>query len=78
MTNAEAMKILIDQETTQGKIGEITISVVPGDIRHNIRSNDYVLDVEQIQDLTSMNSHGDYELFQGHSLSEVELVELED
>ena len=70
MTSKEAMKILCGAERT-GTIDDYKILVTPEDIRENLRSNDFELDLEFTQDLTGYDSEYDYEMFQGHSLSEV-------
>ena len=73
MTKHEAMEILStkgEDEATQGEIDGIIIMVYPIDIRSNLKSNGWELDLEYTQDLTAV-INGNFELFQGHSLEEV-------
>jgi len=72
MTDQDALEILCKEEEKQGKIDGITIIVTPEDIRENLRCNEFELDLEFSQDLTSYDDEYDYGMFQGHSLSEVE------
>jgi hypothetical protein len=71
MTKQQALQILIDQETKVGKIDDTIIEINPADIRHNIRYNGFELNMDYIQDMTSIHKLGGYELYQGHSLKEV-------
>ena len=74
MTKKEAMQILCDGEK-YGELDDFIVIITPLDIKENLRSNDYELDLEYTQDLIRTKNHrrGDIELFQGHSLEEVEL-----
>jgi len=74
MTKKEAMKILCNGEYALGEIYSTVIEVTPLDIKENLESNDYELDLDWTQDLTQINPETwDRELYQGHSLDEVEL-----
>ena len=73
MEENEALQILCNEKEKVGTIDGVKIAIAPGDIRHNLRVNDFVLDLEYIQDLCSVDNRGNYEIFQGHSLAEVKL-----
>lgn len=73
MNNKEAMKILCGEESRTGKIDDYTVEIFPIDIKTNLISNDYELDLDWDQDLTGVDlTTGNCEMFQGHSLNEVE------
>lgn len=73
MNDSEALDIYIREQDIIGKISDIKILVTDKDIIHNIEQNDGLLNLAYIQDLTCIRDNGDFEMYQGHSLSEVEL-----
>lgn len=76
MTNDEALKILCEGEDVYGEIYGTKVLVSPIDIRENLRYNEYELDLEFTQDLTSLDEEsGDFQMLQGHCLEEVTNME---
>jgi hypothetical protein len=73
MTKIEALEILATGNSKMGLIDDAEIWVVDRDIASNLEQNGYELDLEYIQDFTRVYKNGNCELFQGHSLSEIEL-----
>jgi hypothetical protein len=74
MDQKEAMKVLCTGDYVTGYIDEIVVLVAPSDIKRNLECNDYEFEPDFIQDLTSVDASGNYEMCQGHSLSEVTLT----
>lgn len=73
MNNKEAIRILCENQNRIGKIDDEDIDISPLDIKLNLECNDYTLDLEFIQDLTRIDPETwDRELYQGHSLKEVD------
>lgn len=76
MENSEALKILCEGESVYGEIYDTKVYISPSDIKENLRCNGHELDLEFIQDLTSVDEEsGDFQMFQGHSLEEVTNLE---
>jgi len=71
----EALKILCEGREVFGTIDDVKIAVSPGDIKRNLRSNDYNISLGCQQDFCAVRKNGDYEIFHGHSLEEIELEE---
>jgi len=72
MTEKKALEILCTGDDLYGSINDATICVGQADIISNLEMNDYSLDLEMTQDLASIKK-GVWEMYQGHSLSEVEI-----
>lgn len=72
MDNAEALEIFVTGHEKIGFISGDKILVTPMDITVNLECNGFELDLEFIQDLTSIIEDGECEMYQGHCLAEVE------
>lgn len=72
MTKRQAMKILCSSMGVVGKIDDTKIILTKTDIESNLKNNDYKLNLDWIQDFEAVVD-GNYEMFQGHSLSEIEV-----
>ena len=75
MNTQDAMKILVMNTEAIGEVDDIKVLVTAEDIRQNLINNDFELDLEWVQDLTSMESNGDCGMYQGHTLEEINLFE---
>ncbi len=73
MIKSEALAILATKEEKIGSIEGIKIVVTRRDIEWNLEQNDFELDLTYTQDMVCIRDSGEYEVFQGHSLSEVAL-----
>ncbi len=73
MNKRQAMKILVMNQTRIGEIGEDKIVIEKADIAYNIKSNDFELDLDYAQDLTCIDEDGNFNMYQGHCLAEVDL-----
>ena len=72
MEMTDALYIGTHDEHVIGKVGEETVIIYPQDIRVNLECNGYKLDLDFIQDFSCLRN-GSFEMFQGHSLREIEV-----
>jgi len=73
MIKSEALAILVTNGEKIGSIEGIKILVTRRDIEWNLEQNDFEINLTYTQDLICIRDSGEYEVFQGHSLSEVAL-----
>lgn len=76
MEMKDAVYIGTHDESFSGKIGKQIVTIYPQDIKINLECNMYDLNLDFIQDFSCV-VNGHVELYQGHSLREIE-VDLED
>jgi hypothetical protein len=74
MNEKQAMQIVCGKSAVIGKLDGIRVIVSSDEIKNNLRCNDFELDLDFIQDFTCITESGDYEMLQGHSLSEIEVA----
>jgi len=73
MIKSEALAILVTNGEKIGSIDDVRILVTRRDIEWNLEQNDFEINLTYTQDLICIQDSGEYEVFQGHSLSEVAL-----
>ena len=73
MDERQAMQIMCNKNAVIGKCDGDKVIVSREDIKTNLECNDFELNLGFIQDFTRISKNGDYEWYQGRSLSEIEV-----